>query len=517
MFRQFWPYTAGDRLRLLSGGLLSLVLLGAELASVVIFEAITSHVLQTRHLAGFPVLAAAWLAVAAVGALAMAWSGWLSGLAAERIQLRLRDSVFAHLLRLPAGYVDERRTGDLMVRLLDDVAVVEGAVASGPVSLVTSVAGIMAFAVAALVIRWDLAVVAFAVAPVFWLVARRFSGPLSRAASAERAASSSVTSAVEEILDSQALVQAFSRQDAESGRLHREGVSWLRAKMTETRLDSIYAPLVYFLETCCVLIVFGVGAWDVARGRLSLAGLLAFAACLAYLYPPVQSLSGLVLTVSEASASAERIDDILAARSPVTESGSGQDGAILRGRLRGRGRIAFENVTFGYPASVRPVLEQVSFTAGPGRMLAITGPSGAGKSTIARLLTRFGDPDAGRVRLDGIDIRELSLRTLRYNVTLLQQEALLFPGTVADNIGYGRTGATGAEVAAAARRRTRTRSSPRCRTATTPWSASAAGCSPAASASGSAWPGPSCGTRPPWSSTSRRPAWTKPARSACST
>jgi ABC-type branched-subunit amino acid transport system ATPase component len=174
-------------------------------------------------------------------------------------------------------------------------------------------------------------------------------------------------------------------------------------------------------------------------------------------------------------------------------------------------------VTFGYPASVRPVLEQVSFTAGPGRMLAITGPSGAGKSTIARLLTRFGDPDAGRVRLDGIDIRELSLRTLRYNVTLLQQEALLFPGTVADNIGYGRTGATGAEVAAAARRRTRTRSSPRCRTATTPWSASAAGCSPAASASGSAWPGPSCGTRPPWSSTSRRPAWTKPARSACST
>jgi ATP-binding cassette subfamily B protein len=261
----------------------------------------------------------------------MAWSGWLSGLAAERIQLRLRDSVFAHLLRLPAGYVDERRTGDLMVRLLDDVAVVEGAVASGPVSLVTSMAGIMVFAVAALVIRWDLAVVAFAVAPVFWLVARRFSGPLSRAASAERAASSSVTSAVEEILDSQALVQAFSRQDAESGRLHREGVSWLRAKMTETRLDSIYAPLVYFLETCCVLIVFGVGAWDVARGRLSLAGLLAFAACLAYLYPPVQSLSGLVLTVSEASASAERIDDILAARSPVTESGSGQDGAILRG------------------------------------------------------------------------------------------------------------------------------------------------------------------------------------------
>jgi len=442
MFREFWPYTAGDRLGLLSSGLLNLILLGAELASVALFEAMTSHVLETRHLANFWILAGAWLAVAAAGAVAMAWSGWLAGLAAERVQLRLRDSVFAHLLRLPAGYVEERRTGDLMVRLLEDVAVVEGAVASGPVSLFTSVAGIVGFAAAALVISWELALVAFALTPAFWLVARRFSGPMSRAASAERAASGSVTSAVEEILGGQALVQAFGRQDAESGRLHREGLSWLRARMAET----MYQPLVYFLETCCVLLVLGLGAWEVAQGRLSLAGLLAFAACLAYLYPPVQGLSGLVLTVSEASASAARLGDVLHARSPVAESTS-----ALRGRLRGRGRIAFENVTFGYRGGARPVLEQLSFTAAPGRMLAITGPSGAGKSTIARLLLRFGDPEAGCVRLDGIDIRELSLRTLRYNVTLLQQEALLFPGTVADNIRYGRTGATDPEVEAAAR------------------------------------------------------------------
>ena len=110
MFREFWPYTAGDRLRLLSSGLLGLILLGAELASVALFEAMTSHVLETRHLANFWILAGAWLAVAAAGAVAMAWSGWLAGLAAERVQLRLRDSVFAHLLRLPATEVT-RLTG----------------------------------------------------------------------------------------------------------------------------------------------------------------------------------------------------------------------------------------------------------------------------------------------------------------------------------------------------------------------------------------------------------------------
>ena len=367
---------------------------------------------------------------------------------------------------------------------------VEGAVASGLVSLVSSVVSIVVFAAAALVIRWDLALLAFAVAPAFWLLARLFSGPLSRAASRERTASGSVTSTVEESLANQALIQAFNRQETESRRLHREGVWWLRAKMAETRLDSLYAPLVYFLETCCVLAVFGLGAWDVAGGRLSLAGLLALAACLAYLYPPVQGLSGLLLTVSEATASATRIDDILGFRPRVAERT-----LALKGRLRGRGRVDFEDVTFGYPRSGGPVLDRLSFTAGPGRLLAIAGPSGTGKLTITRLLLRFYDPDAGRIRLDDIDIRDLSLRTLRYNITLLQQETLLLAGTVADNIRYGRSGASGREVVAAARRPAPTGSSPRCRTATTRWSGSAACCCPAASGSGSASPGRSCGTR----------------------
>jgi ATP-binding cassette, subfamily B, bacterial len=446
LFSEFWRYTRGDRLRLLGGGLLSVVLVGAELGTVVIFEAIVGRVLERHHIAGFWTLAGAWLAIAAAGALAMAGSRRLAGLAAGRVQLRRRDSVFARAQRLPADYFDEKRLGDLLIRLTDDVAVVEGAIAAGPVTLVTSAVSIAVFAAAALVIRWDLALVAFAAAPAFWLLARGFSGPLSRAADAERAASGSLASAIEESLGNQALIQAFNRQEAESRRLHREGVSWLRATMAETKLDSLYEPLVYFTETCCVLLVFAVGAWDVASGRLSPAGLLAFAACLAYLYPPVQSLSGLVVSLSEASASAARIGDILGARPAVADEGS-----ALRGRLLGLGRIDVEDDTFGYPGGAQPVLDGLSFTATPGRLLAITGPSGAGKSTVARLLLRFRDPDAGRIRLDGIDLRELSLRTLRYNVTLLTQEALLFPGTVTDNIRYGRSGASDQEVAAAAR------------------------------------------------------------------
>ena len=214
VFREYWPYTRGDRLGLLARGLLSLILLGCEVGSVVIFEAIVSKVLESHHLAGFWVLAGLWLAMAAVGALAMAGSGWLTGLASQRIQLRLRDSVLAHTQRLPVDYFDERRLGDLMVRLIDDIAVVEGAVASGPVGLVTSVLSIVVFAVAALVIRWDLALAAFAGGAGLLARGAGLRRPLSRAASTERTASGSVSSAVEESLANQALIQGFNRQDA---------------------------------------------------------------------------------------------------------------------------------------------------------------------------------------------------------------------------------------------------------------------------------------------------------------
>jgi len=135
LLSEFWPYTRGDRLRLLGGGLLSLVLVGAELGTVIIFEAIVGRVLERHHLTGFWVLAGAWLAIAAAGALGMAGSRRLAGLAAARVQLRLRDSVFARAQRLPADYFDERRLGDLLIRLTDDVAVVEEKIASPRVAV----------------------------------------------------------------------------------------------------------------------------------------------------------------------------------------------------------------------------------------------------------------------------------------------------------------------------------------------------------------------------------------------
>jgi ATP-binding cassette subfamily B protein len=294
-------------------------------------------------------------------------------------------------------------------------------------------------------VSWQLALVAGAVTPVFWLASRGFSGRIARAAERERMLTGRLTSAIEETLSNQALVQAFNRQATEFMRLHDEGDSWLRARMAQIRLGAIYAPAVYVVETLCVLMVFGFGAWELTRGAITLGGLLAFAILLAYLYPPLQGLAGYRLSVSAAAESVSRVTEILDARPAVA------DGTAIRARVRGSGVVAFNDVSFAYPESGRPVLRNVSFRAGPGDLMAIVGPSGSGKSTIAKLLLRFYDADAGRVLLDGVDVRDLSLRALRYNITLLQQESLLFSGTIADNIGYGKRGATPAEVVAAAR------------------------------------------------------------------
>jgi ATP-binding cassette subfamily B protein len=428
-----------------AGALLLVLEAAGEVAAIWLFGDITDHALAAKNLHAFWTPALIWLQLSVLSATASFGGAYLTTLVGERFLLRLRDSVFAHIQRLSPDFFDKRQTGDLMVRLTGDVEAIEQFVASGVVQTATSGISAVFFAAAALCVRWDLALVSFAIAPLFWVAVRSFTSRFRDAAVQERESDGAMTSVVEETLSNQALVQAYNRQRTEQRRLHREGLSWLEAKMAESRLSSLYEPLVQVIETVCVLVVLGFGAWELTDDRITLGGLLAFAAYLGYLYPPIQNLGHINLIASEATVSADRIIEIMEARPAVAEL------SAARTRAARRGRVAFDRVTFRYPGSGRPVLEELSFRAGPEELVVLTGPSGSGKSTITKLLLRFYDPDAGRIRLDGVDIRELSLETLRDTVTLLQQENLLFPGTVRDNIAYGRPGATDEQIMAAAR------------------------------------------------------------------
>jgi ATP-binding cassette, subfamily B, bacterial len=445
VFHHFWPYTRGFR-RLLVVGLLLLVLATAgEVAAIWLFGDITDRVLAGKDLHAFWTPAFVWLGLAVVAGVATFGGRYLTTFAGEAFQLRLRDAIFAHIQRLSPDFLDNRKLGDLMVRLTDDIEAIEQFVASGVIQTFTAAISAALFASAALYVRWDLALVSFAVAPLFLLAVRRFTSRVRAVAVQERASDGALTSVVEESLSNQALVQAYNRQRAEQRRLHQEGRSWLKAKMAETRLSALYDPLVEVIETVCVLVVLSFGAWELTNDRITLGGLLSFAAYLGYLYPPIQGLGQVKLIASEATASADRIIEIM--ETPPTVA----DRPAARTRAARRGRVAFDAVTFCYPGKDRPAIENQSFRAGPEELVLLTGPSGSGKSTIAKLLLRFYDPQRGRIRLDGIDVRELSLATLRDTVTLLQQETMLLPGTVRDNIAYGRPNATDKQIVAAAR------------------------------------------------------------------
>jgi ABC-type multidrug transport system fused ATPase/permease subunit len=222
--------------------------------------------------------------------------------------------------------------------------------------------------------------------------------------------------------------------------------------MKATRLDALFSPLVDIIQVLGVGVVIAVGTWELSQGHLTIGGLIVFLVYLSQLYTPIRGLSELLSTFYEASAGAERVIEFFDQKPSVKE----QDEPLTLEHAQGH--IEFDSVSFRYPAKKRKALNkkrkalsEVSFEAGPGEVLALVGPSGSGKSTITKLLLRFYDPNRGAIRLDGHDLRELSLHSLRDNVALLLQETLVFAGSVRENIAYGKPGASEEEIIAAAK------------------------------------------------------------------
>lgn len=444
-FRRFWPLTRGDRKWLLVIVACVVVAALAETASILLFAELTDNALKAGSLAAFWGPAAAWLGVAALGALVGYLGNSLATWTAERFVLRLRAKVFRHTQNLPPHFFQKHRRGDLVERLTGDVEAIEQMVVSGVVGTVSAAFSAVFYAAAALYLRWDLALATFVLAPLFLLAARRFGGRIRTAAQDERVADGAITSVVEESLGNVVLTQAYNRSGDEEKRLDREARAWMKASVRGARLSEMYEQLVEVVETVCVLAVIGLGVWEISAGRMTLGQLLAFAAFIGYLYPPVRSLGQLGLTLTAATAGAQRLGEILDAEPAVT------DPARPVAEWPVRGRVGFHGVSFRYPGAARESLTDVTFTAAPGELVIVTGASGAGKSTASKLLTRFYDPSAGVITLDGVPLTDMRLDFLRENVALLPQETLILNGTVRENIACGRPGASDEDIERAAR------------------------------------------------------------------
>jgi ABC-type multidrug transport system fused ATPase/permease subunit len=439
--RRFWPDARPFRrwlpvaLALIAAGV------AVETAEIFLFKVVVDEVLVPGDLGPLPWIAAACVALLLLGgAIALAddlLNTWLG----ERFLLAMRTRVFGHLLTLSPDALDRRRLGDVLTRLGGDVAAIESFVLSGVASAFAAVLQIVFFVGALFYLQWDLALVSLIVAPLFFVVARRFSGLIKRASREKRRRSGSLGAVAEQTLGNVALVQASRREGAELDRYHREGEGVIAAELSSVRIRGVFSPLVDLIELAGILLVVSLGTRAIAGGGLTLGGMLVFIAYLTKLYGPVRDLSSLSNTVFKALAGAERVIELLDERPRVV------DGEMQLGRARGA--LALDDVWFAYDD--QPVLKGVTLHAAPGETVALVGASGAGKSTIARMLLRFGDPSHGAVRLDGHDLRDLRLASLRSNVAVLLQETLVLHGSVRENIAYARPEATDAEIEAAAR------------------------------------------------------------------
>jgi ATP-binding cassette subfamily B protein len=451
VLRRFWPDARPYRRWLPLGLLLIALGVAIETAEIYLFKLVVDEVLVPGELG--PLV---WIGAACAGLLLLggavaladdALGTWLG----ERFLLAMRHRVFAHLLTLSPDSLDRRRLGDVLTRLGGDVAAIESFVLSGVADALAAVLSIGFFVGALFFLQWDLALVSLVVAPLFFVTARRFSGLIKHASREKRRRSGTLGAVAEQTLANAALVQTSGREASELDRYRREGEGVIAAELASVRIRGVFSPLVDLIELCGVLLVVVLGTRAIAAGDLTLGGMLVFIAYLTRLYGPVRDLSSLSNTVFKALAGAERVIELLDERPRVTDGPT---------RLAGvRGAIEFDDVWFRYTQATsspgtgdaEPALRGVSFKVAPGERVALVGASGAGKSTIARMLLRFGDPELGAVRLDGHDLRDLQLASLRRSVAVLLQETLVLHGSVRENIAYARPDASDAEIEAAAR------------------------------------------------------------------
>jgi ABC-type multidrug transport system fused ATPase/permease subunit len=427
-----------------AGGLVLAALLPAiEAAEIWLFKLVVDDVVVAEDLEPLAGYAAAMAGLALLGALLSFGDEYAATWVGERFTQALRLDLLAHLQGLEPDALDRRRHGDVLARLTGDVRAVETLLLSALGEVVQAAARILFFAGALALLSWKLALASLVVVPAFWWAAQRFARLSQRAARERRRRSGTLTVVAEETLGNAALVQSANAQERELARFERESEGSVAAQLAGARIAGLFAPVIDLIELAGAVAVIALGTWALAAGELTIGGLLAFLAYLAQLYRPVRDLSQLSSTVFEAAAGAERVIELLELRPAVTEA----PGA--RALERASGRLELDRVRYAYPDAPAPALDGVSLSLEPGRCVAVVGATGAGKSTLVKLALRFVDPQAGAVRLDGHDLRGLTLRSVREQVAVLLQDAPLLDGTVHENVAYARPDASDDEIAAA--------------------------------------------------------------------
>ena len=425
-------------------GLAAMVVLGfTEPALPALLERVVGS-FEERTLDGVPLYAALFLGVFLVRGLSSFLSVFALESVAARLVMDLRQDMFGRLIRIPAPAYEDAASGSFISKVTFDAQQVTGAATRAVTVLVRDSVAVIGLLGWMLWIDWRLTFIALAAAPGVITIVVYFGRRLRRMSHGLQRTMGDVTHVLQESIEGHKVVKVFSGQAYETRRFTDAANRVRRFQVKFASAAAATAPIAQVATAVALALILLLSATRFESGAIAISDFVSFFTAMALLFSPIKRLTGVNAQVQQGIAAAASVFALIDA--PVET-----DAGRVRMR-RATGRLEIEAVTFRYPGTERPALDSVAFTIEPGETVALVGPSGSGKTTIAGMIPRFHDPDHGCVRLDGADVREFTLESLRANVALVSQEVVLFDDTVAANIAYGAAaGAPREAVAAAAR------------------------------------------------------------------
>ena len=362
------------------------------------------------------------------------------------IETEMRRRAFDHLQKLSFRFFDSQKTGHLVARVTKDLEDIGEVAHHGPEDLFIAVMTFLGALAMMLIVNGPLALITAAVVPVVALVAGRYGTRMTRTMRELFNRVGAFNARIEENVGGVRVVRAFANEDHERALFAVDNAAYRSAKLDAYRVMTASLSLSYFSMRFVQVIVMLAGTTFVLHGRLSYGGFVAFLLLTGVFFRPLEKINAILDTYPRGIAGFRRYSELLATEPDIVNPAD----AVAVDHLRGD--IAFEHVTFAYDAGATPVLADVNLTIHAGETVAFVGPSGAGKTTLGALLPRFYDVTGGRITIDGIDVRAMTMASLRQQIGIVQQDVFLFAGTIRDNVLYGRLTATEADVREAARR-----------------------------------------------------------------
>ena len=371
-------------------------------------------------------------------------SNYLAHKAAWYLVGDLRTRTYDKLEHMHLGYFHDKQTGDLMSRIVNDTRDFELLYAHMIPESITNLVTFTGVLIVLLTINWKLALITCAPIPLIFASGIIFSRKVRPFFRISQKKMGELNGKLQDNLSGIHEIQSFGREEYETERVNEQNFEHIRAMLKALKISAVFHPSVEFISSLGTILVVGFGGYLAYRDGLSVEDIVAFLLYLGLFYGPVTGLANLLENMQQSMAGAERVLDVLDAPTEIRNS---RDAETLQNI---QGEVAFDHVSFSYGEGV-PVLKDVSFVCKPGEMLALVGPTGVGKTTLTQLISRFYEPTSGRILLDGHDIRDVTVESLRRCISPVLQDTFLFNGTVAENIGYAVPDASMEEIEAAAK------------------------------------------------------------------